>query len=140
MGPEAETRFPKRGEGWRHHKGTLYEIVGTGYDEATGSSVVIYMDYQWGFTQAPALWSRTLEVFMGMTDDRKRRFRFEREPAKIEMSIAEVTPIDDMLAALSDADKLYTGYGLVAEKSVDGVSPGEWIGRVRNILRANHRK
>ena len=71
---------PKRGEGWRHYKGGLYEIVGTGHDEASGNAIVIYTDYMWPLAQAPSLWSRPLSVFLGFTEDKKRRFQFEREP------------------------------------------------------------
>ena len=48
--------------------------------------------------------------------------------------------VAEMLDALADADKLYSNYGLLAQKDVEGVSIGEWIGRVRAILRQHGRK
>ena len=82
MNPLAETRLPKRGEGWRHYKGGLYEIVGTGHDEASGEAVVIYTDYMWALTEAPNLWVRPLHVFLDFTEAKERRFCFEREAGK----------------------------------------------------------
>jgi hypothetical protein len=79
---EAETRLPKRGEGWRHYKGGLYEIVGTGHDTETGRAVVIYTDYGWELVQAPNLWSRPLDVFLGLADREERRFTFACEPSE----------------------------------------------------------
>jgi hypothetical protein len=78
-------RMPRKGEGWRHYEGgyqSLYEIVGTGHDTETGHAVVVYQRYRSTLAQdqvAPELWVRPLDVFLGYTDDHKRRFAFERE-------------------------------------------------------------
>lgn len=76
-------QMPKPGEGWRHYKGShmsLYEIVGCGIDTESGNAVVVYRHYgtQYG-EEKDMLYSRPLSVFLGSTDDHKRRFSFERE-------------------------------------------------------------
>lgn len=73
-----------RGEIWRHHKGDLYKIVGTGFDEATQKAVVVYQILTWGVGEEPALWVRALDVFLGLADVDKPRFKFEHEACPVE--------------------------------------------------------
>lgn len=83
---DAETRFPVRGQAWRHMTGQLYEIVGTGHDAETFAAVVVYTEFGWDKVQPPNLRVERLDRFMGEYPDalhpdalRVRRFTFERE-------------------------------------------------------------
>lgn len=69
-------RVPRRGEFWRHYKGDLYEIVGTGLDADSGDAIVIYV--RPSLLADPELYKRQLGVFLGSTDDHRPRFVFER--------------------------------------------------------------
>lgn len=74
-------KLPLRGQMWRHYKGELYEIIGTGIDTESGSAVVVY----WLPTtlaqdeRDPKLFSRRLDIFLGYTADHKHRFKLERD-------------------------------------------------------------
>ena len=76
---DATTRFPKRGEGWRHHNGTLYEIIGTGHSTVTREAVVVCAPYKWALTQPPNLDVFPLQTFLGTTSSGHLAFRFERD-------------------------------------------------------------
>jgi hypothetical protein len=71
--------MPQSGEAWRHYKGGLYIIVGIATDTASGNPTVVYRE----FSGAASLYVRDLSVFLGSTEDHKRRFLLERpvEPA-----------------------------------------------------------
>lgn len=81
MRVEAVSRMPKPNEGWRHYKGTLYEIVGFGNHTETGEAMIAYRPWRDPGLGAPNnMWFRPLSIFLGMTDQEgKRRFEFERE-------------------------------------------------------------
>jgi hypothetical protein len=70
-------RMPRPLECWRHHKGDLYEIVGTGLDAETGDAKVYYRRAgEWSFDRM--IYDRPLHRFLGYTEAHEPRFKFER--------------------------------------------------------------
>jgi hypothetical protein len=74
---DEEYTMPRVGEGWRHHKGGLYKIVGIGHDTTIGDAVVIYSSDS--HHSPSGLWVRPLSEFLGYTEDHQQRFYKERE-------------------------------------------------------------
>lgn len=74
--------MPAKGEGWRHYKGQLYEVVAMALHTETGKPVVVYRAY--GGLAEPTLYVRPLDVWLeSIPGDKPRpRFAFEREPER----------------------------------------------------------
>lgn len=59
----------RAGQTWQHLKtGRRYTVIATGVDEATHAPVVVYAGSD------GVVWVRTLEVFVGNTEEGKARF------------------------------------------------------------------
>jgi hypothetical protein len=71
--PPLLPRDPKRGQMWKHHKGSVYHIVGTGKLEVDLTPVVVYGDLD----SYENLWVRSRAVFLDKVNGVNRFERLE---------------------------------------------------------------
>ena len=68
-------QMPRRGEIWRHYKGTYYEVVGTAAHTEDNDVLVLYKEMQ----GSDRVWARPLLMWHDDVGDGKQRFTFAEE-------------------------------------------------------------